>query len=215
MGTSTTNQDPTPRIPTPPPSTIHPAGCGCPYCIVRARNTVRKTKLTFEACSAIRTSGKNGKNSVSCHVAGSTGCPTPLVNLRVCITRPGNKKVLTSIRALLDTGASVDIVTTKFARRHNLTIAEDKDDMIELIAAEGNAIKVARTMELEIQLPGGGWAKITALVCPKLSHDMLLSWVSQKKLQMLHKGWPFKTIQEYTDYSTAYSVQPPVTPRGL
>ena len=40
---------------------------------------------------------------------------------------------------------------------------------------------------------------------------MLLSWISQKKLQMIHKGWPFKTIQEYT----ASTVQPPVTPRGL
>ena len=87
--------------------------------------------------------------------------------------------------------------------------------MIELIAAEGNKIKVARTTELELQLPGGGWARSTALVCLKLSHEMLLSWVSQKKLQMLHRGWPFKTVHEYNDYSTACSIQPPVTPRGL
>ena len=87
--------------------------------------------------------------------------------------------------------------------------------MIELIAAEGNKIKVAGTTELELQLPGGGWARSTALVCPKLSHEMLLSWVSQKKIQMLHRGWPFKTVHEYNDYSTACSIQPPVTPKGL
>ena len=105
-------------------------------------------------------------------------------------------------------GASVDIVHEKFARRHNLKVTKETDDMIELIAAEGNAIKVTGTTELEIQLPGGRWITTIALVCPKLPQDMLLSWISQKKLQMIHRGWPFKTIQEYT----ASTVQPPVTP---
>ena len=121
-----------------------------------------------------------------------------MVNLRVCIRGPGNQKELTSIRALPDTGASVDIVHEKFARRHNLTFTKDTDDMIELIAEEGNAINVTGTTELELQLPGGGWITTIALVCPKLSQDMLLSWISQKKLQMIHKGWSFKTVQEYT-----------------
>ena len=155
------------------------------------------------------------KNSVSCHIAGGSGSPTPLVNLRVCISKPGNKKILTTIRALPDTGASIDIITSKFARRHNLTVAEDKDEMIELIAAEGNKIKVTGTTELELQLPGGGWVKTTALVCPKLSQHMLLSWVSQKKLQMLHRGWPFKIVPNYSDNHTACSVQSSVTPKGL
>ena len=103
-------------------------------------------------------------------MAGSSGSPTPLVNLRACITRPNNKKTLTTIRALPDTGASIDIVSLKFARRNKLTIAEDKDGDIELIAVEGNKIVVTGTTELGLQLPGGGWIQTTALVCPCLSH---------------------------------------------
>ena len=138
-----------------------------------------------------------------------------MVNLRVCITRPGNRKTLTTIRALPDTGASIDIVSLKFARRHNLNIAEDKEEAIKLIAAEGNKIKVTGTTELSLQLPGGGWIQTTALVCPKLSHECLLSWVSQKKLQMLHKGWPFTVVPNNDNIYTAYSAQSSVTPRGF
>ena len=43
---------------------------------------------------------------------------------------------------------------------------------------------------------------------------MLLLWITQKKLQMIHRGWPFKVIQEHTAY-TASTNQIPVTPRGL
>ena len=77
-------------------------------------------------------------------------------------------------------------------------MAPDDDDMIELIAAEGNCIKVTGTTELELQLPGGGWTTTIALVCPKLSNQMLLSWITQKKLNMIHKGWPFTTIRQYS-----------------
>merc|ERR1711996_128283 len=41
---------------------------------------------------------------------------------------------------------------------------------------------------------GGTWIITVALVCPQLSHQILLSWITQKKLQMLHEGWPFTVI---------------------
>ena len=123
-----------------------------------------------------------------CNMAENIGCPSPLINLRVCINKQGNHSKLATIRALPDTGASIDIITEKFAKQHRLIIAPDKENMIELIAAEGNAIKVTGTTELELQLPDGGWTTTVALVCPKLSHQMLLSWIMQKKLQMIHKG---------------------------
>ena len=47
---------------------------------------------------------------------------------------------------------SIDIIIEMFAKQNGLIITPDKDDMIELIAAEGNAIKVTGTTELEIQL---------------------------------------------------------------
>ena len=106
-------------------------------------------------------------------------------------------------------------MSLKFARRNNLTIAEDTEESIELIAAEGNKIKVTGTTELGLQLPGGRWIQTTALVCPRLSHECLLSWVSQKKLRMLHKGWPFSPVPDYDSSYTAHSVQSSVTPSGL
>ena len=148
-------------------------------------------------------------------MTGRSGRPTPLVNLRACITRHNNKKTLTTIRALPDMGASIDIVSLKFARRNKLTIAEDKDGDIELIAAEGNKIVVTGTTELGLQLPGGGWIQTTALVCPRLSHECLLSWISQKKLRLLHKGWPFSPVPEYGERHTAHSAQSSVIPSSM
>ena len=62
---------------------------------------------------------------------------------------------LANIRALPDTGASIDCITEKFAKQHKLIVIPDKEDEIDLIAAEGNSIKVSGTAELELQLPGG------------------------------------------------------------
>ena len=77
----------------------------------------------------------------------------------------------------------------------SLVVAPDDDNMIELIAAEGNIMKVTGTTTLELQLPRGGWTTTMALVCRKLSHEMLLSWITQKELNMIHKGWPFIVIK--------------------
>ena len=66
--------------------------------------------------------------------------------------------------------------------------------MIELILAEGKSMKVIGTTKLRLMAPGGGWTTTVALICPKLSHQYLMSWVTQKKLQMLHPGWPFSRI---------------------
>ena len=101
----------------------------------------------------------------------------------------------------------IDCVTEKFVKRHELIIAPDDDNMIELIAAEGNVLKVTDTTTLESQLP-------VALVCPKLSHKMLLSWITQKKLNMIHKGWPFTVINYYTANSVSMS-ELPTTPQKL
>ena len=75
-------------------------------------------------------------------------------------------------------------------------------------------MKVTGTTELELQLPGGGWTPTVALVCPKLSHQMLLSWITQKKLQMIHKGWPFTVINQYTANAASMS-DIPTTPQRL
>ena len=82
-----------------------------------------------------------------------------------------------------DTGASIDCISEKFAKRHNLTVVPDDD--IDLIAAEGQNILVTGIAELELQLNGGEWIRSLALVCPKLSQEMLLSWISQKKLNKM------------------------------
>ena len=55
-------------------------------------------------------------------------------------------------------------------------------------------MKVLGTTKLTLQAPGGGWTTTVALVCPQLSHQFVWSWVTQKKLQLLHAGWPFTRI---------------------
>ena len=60
--------------------------------------------------------------------------------------------------------------------------------MIELINAEGKVMNMIGTMKIRIMIKGGTWITTVALVCPQLSHQMLLSWITQKKLQMLHEG---------------------------
>merc|ERR1712101_49341 len=68
--------------------------------------------------------------------------------------------------------------------------------MIELVSAEEKIMRVIGTTKLRLMAPGGGWKTTVALVCPKLSHQFLMSWVTQKKLQLLHPGWPFSLILE-------------------
>ena len=64
--------------------------------------------------------------------------------------------------------------------------------MIELISAEGKSMKVLGTCRLAIQNIGGyGYTHTVPLVCPNLSHHFLLSWITQKKLHLFHRGWLF------------------------
>ena len=119
--------------------------------------------------------------------------PTPMVNLKMK-AKKNQENYLATIRALPDTGASVDCIEENFAKKHNLEIQPDKTNMIELINAEGKVMKVVGTTKVKIMMNGGKWITRDALVCPRLSHQMLLSWITQKKLQMLHEGWPFCVI---------------------
>ena len=65
-----------PLSPTPPPSKVkHPLACKCMMCVVRAQQQkAQRTKLRYEANSAVsRNIWRNGKTSVSCFMAGSSG----------------------------------------------------------------------------------------------------------------------------------------------
>ena len=99
---------------------------------------------------------------------------------------------MSTLRALPDTGASIDCVDARLVMKHNIEMLRNTTHMIELISAEGNAMKVLGTCRLAIQNIGGyGYTHTIALVCPNLSHQFLLSWITQKKLHLLHQGWPF------------------------
>ena len=84
--------------------------------------------------------------------------------------------------------------------------------MIKLVSAEGKMIKVLGTTKLKIQAQGGGWTTTVALVCPELSHQFLLSWITEKRLQLLHQGWPFTRIMS-TNSATLLEIQ--ITPKRL
>ena len=149
---------------------------------VNAANMVRQN--TNAKCSMSR--------PAACS-AGVAACPTPMVNLKVK-AKKNQEEYLATLRALPDTGTSVDCIEESFAKKHNLVIQPDSSSMIELISAEGKTMKVIGTTKMRLMAPGGGWTTTVALVCPKLSHQFLMSWVTQKKLQLLHPGWPFCRI---------------------
>ena len=137
--------------------------------------------------------------------------PTPLVNLRVKIKK-NNFNKLATLCALPDTGASINCVEEKFVKKHNLEILIDTNQMIELVSTEGKMIKVLGTTQLKIQAPGGGWTTTVALVCPELSNQFLLTWITQKRLQLLHQGWPFTRIMS-ENLATLSEIQ--ITPKRL
>ena len=129
------------------------------YFIVNAANMVRQTM--------------NAKCSMSRPAANSAaiaGCPTPMVNLKIKIKKNQEEKLAT-LRALPDTGASVDCIEENFAKKHNLVIQPDMTNMIELVSVEGKTMRVLGTTKLTLQAPGGGWTTTLALVCPQLSHQ--------------------------------------------
>ena len=107
-------------------------------------------------------------------------------------------------------GASCDCVSEAFVKQHGLKILPDPEGLIDLSAAEGDAIKVSGTTELSILGPQGTYVKSLALVCPRLSNTLLLSWGSQKKLRMLHRNWPFQIIQqeEASSAQIRYTIPP-------
>merc|ERR1711895_250449 len=86
--------------------------------------------------------------------------------------------------------ASIDCVEESYAKKHNLDIKPDTSNFIELINAEGKWMEVTGTTKIQLMMKGGTWITTIALVCPKLSHQMLLSWITQKKLAMIHEGCP-------------------------
>merc|ERR1712240_754549 len=162
---------------------IHEENCDCPYCYVRKSSKKQKMSFSINAASMMTTS-RNTKCSSSRPAACSadiSAIPTPMVNLKLKAHRHG-ENYLATIGALPDTGASINCVEESYARRHNLEIKPDTSSMIELINAEGKVMKVIGTTKIHLRVRGGAWVTTVALVCPRLSHQMLLSWQTQKKL---------------------------------
>ena len=100
-----------------------------------------------------------------------------------------------------------------FVKKHNIEMLPDTTHMIELISSEGKAMKVLGTCRLAIQNIGGyGYTHTIVLVCPNLSHQFLLSWITQKKLHLLHQGWPFVKLMSA---NSATLTEVPTIPRKL
>ena len=97
---------------------FHEDDCNCPYYFVKKSNK-KKIQFSVNAANLVKLSN-NGRSSMSKPVANAanmSGCPTPMVNLRVKIKRE-NDSELASLHTLLDTGASIDFVDEKFVRKH-------------------------------------------------------------------------------------------------
>lgn len=59
-------------------------------------------------------------------------------------------------------------------------------------------VKIEGTKTLEMDKQNGGWIKSTPLVCFRMADEILLLWISQKRMDLLHNGWTFTPIQVHT-----------------
>ena len=107
---------------------IHEEDCTCPYCYVR--NSSKKQKLSFSinAAQMVKTF-RNTKCSSSRPAACSaeiSAIPTPMVNLKMK-AKKNQDNYLATIRALPDTGASIDCIEENSQRsiiwKYNQTVA--------------------------------------------------------------------------------------------
>ena len=94
---------------------------------------------------------------------------------------------------------------------------EDKDNLISLYNAEGKKINVSGTTLMRLQHPKGEWVSCVCLVCPKLGHEMLLSWVDMIRMSMIHNKWPFELVEKKKITATAAvtEIKPLNTPSKL
>merc|ERR1712240_378562 len=135
---------------------IHEENCDCLYCYVRNSSKKQKFSFSIHAAQMVRTS-RNTKCFSSRPAACSaeiSAIPTPLVNLK-SKAKKNNENYLATIRALSDTGASIDCMEESYARKHNLEIKPDTSNMIELINAEGKVMKVTGTTKIHLRVKGG------------------------------------------------------------
>ena len=147
LNTSTGTEDSTP-----PPSSsskskyeygtqvVHKEDCSCLYCYIR-ESSKKKMSFTVNAANMVRQT-TNAKCSMSQPAANSAvlaGCPTLTVNIKIK-TRKNQEESLATLRALPDTGASVDCIEENFAKKHNLVIQPDTTNMIELVSAQGKTM---------------------------------------------------------------------------
>merc|ERR1711867_5023 len=150
---------------------IHEENCECPYCYIR--NSSKKQKLSFSINAAQMVKKfRNTKCSSSRPAACSaeiSAIPTPMVNLKMK-TKKNHDNYLATIRALPDTGASIDCVEESYAKKHNLKIKPDTSNMIELINAEGKIMKVTRMTKIQLIVKGGTWITTVAPDATELDH---------------------------------------------
>ena len=135
---------------------IHKEDCTCPYCYVRKSSKKKKMSFSINAAQMVKTY-RNTKCSSSRPAACSaelSAIPTPMINLKMK-AKKNQDNYLATIRALPDTGASVDCIEENFAKKHNLEIQPDTSNMIELINDKGKVMKVVGTTRIKIMVKGG------------------------------------------------------------
>merc|ERR1712240_107876 len=117
---------------------IHEENCDCPYCYVRTSSKKQKLSFSINAAQMVRMfrNTKCSSSRPAAYSAEISAIPTPMVNLKKKAMK-NNDNYLATIRALSDTGASIDCVEESYAKKHNLEIKPDTSNMIELINAEG------------------------------------------------------------------------------
>ena len=106
--------------------------------LLHKKSNKKRMSFTVNAANMVRqtTNTKCSMSRPAANSAAIAGAPTLMVNLKLK-TKINQEESLVTLRALPDTGASVDCIEENFAKKHNLVIQPDSTNMIELVSAEG------------------------------------------------------------------------------
>merc|ERR1712240_115983 len=167
---------------------MNPAMCMCEFCVA-ANSPVNLRPGSRGKIRAVQQVARESGIGTSDPEILGYGAPTPLVTLKIMSGCQGSGARVATLRVTPDTGATVDIIRYDIAKVIGAEIKPNSSGY-KLSDAQNADIKIVGTCKLRLQIPGGKWRSVVAIVTQKLSDSLLLSWNTQKFLGILPMGWP-------------------------
>ena len=134
---------------------IHDEDCECIFCELRKTSDGRFTANMAHGKPKKTLNTKTKSSSFYKEHTLLAGMPTPVVTIRLKTTTNGSQK-LSYMRCIPDTGASIDVISSKAANKMGLEVILDEQEEYSLLNAENNEIQIEGITKLAIQNPEGG-----------------------------------------------------------